>query len=394
MTGIEIYKARVLARGNSIKERIENSLKRDFEDVLRRSPNRVDFEYNDETYEGLLVQLSKTQSELKTVFNFFTRVDLQLPEGGVISIFDKVFNKTRKWVIFNAEPKSYYGYIKYKVLELNYELKYITDYGVEKVMPAFITGSADSEIKDYFKIVFSSLVELPNKTLSLVIPATKDLNSNCRFMIGEEVWRYIDSDKISIPGVYYATFFETQRDEYKDSIEDQLADIDKINNTKIISNYGEDEIITVGVNTKNLQFEVKKEGKLINSSIEILFEEEYEGATIEKDIISFTEPGTYNIIVKDKISGFSQYKTIEVKPTYENYFFVLGDDSIPELESRLYTINTDQPYTFDYDKTFISVKTHDGGLEIQGLKKGDVIINFHANENEYSLKIKVCSIWM
>lgn len=394
MTGIEIYKARVLARGNSIKERIENSLKKDFEDVLRRSPDRVDFEYNDETYEGLLVQSSKTQSELKTVFNFFTRVDLQLPEGGVISIFDKVFNKTRKWIIFNAEPKSYYGYIKYKVLELNYELKYITDYGVEKVMPAFITGSTDSEIKDYFKIVFSSLVELPNKTLSLVIPATKDLNSNCRFMIGEEVWRYIDSDKISVPGVYYATFFETQRDEYKDSIEDQLADIDKINNTKIISNYGEDGIVTVGVNIKNLQFEVKKEGKLINSSIEILFEEEYEGATIEKDIISFTEPGTYNITVKDKISGFSQHKIIEVKPTYENYFFVLGDDSIPELESRLYTINTDQPYTFDYDKTFISVKIHDGGLEIQGLKKGDVIINFHANENEYSLKIKVCSIWM
>lgn len=394
MSTIDIYRARVLARGTSVKNRIENSLELDFEDILKRTPDRIQFLYLDVTYDGILVQPSNTQNEKKIIFSLMGRKTEILPTGAVITIYDDTFQKERYWIVLNAETKSYYGYIKYKVLQLDYILKFVDDNGEIQETPAYVVGSQESELNDYFKIVFSSLVQLPDKTLMMVIPENKKLNSNSKIMIGDEVWRYIDSDKISIPGVYYSTFYKTQRDLISDSIEDEIANIDKINNTKFISNYGDLDDIFIGLNIKNLQFELKREGKIIPSSIEIVVQAGDEILNVSNNIIIPQKEGTTKILVKDKINNFQQEKTIHVQDVLENYFYVIMNDSIPELETRLLRINTDQQYSLEFDKTCLKIKNRDGGLEIQGLQKGETSILFKTENEEYSVPIKITSIWV
>ena len=394
MSTIDIYRARVLARGTSVKNRIENSLELDFEDILKRTPDRIQFLYLDITYDGILVQPSNTQNEKKIIFSLMGRKTEILPTGAVITIYDDTFQKERYWIVLNAETKSYYGYIKYKVLQLDYILKFVDDNGEIQETPAYVVGSQESELNDYFKIVFSSLVQLPDKTLMMVIPENKKLNSNSKIMIGDEVWRYIDSDKISIPGVYYSTFYKTQRDLISDSIEDEIADIDKINNTKFISNYGDLDDIFIGLNIKNLQFELKREGKIIPSSIEIVVQAGDEILNVSNNIIIPQKEGTTKILVKDKINNFQQEKTIHIQNSLENYFYVIMNDYIPELETRLLRVNTDQQYSLEFDKTFLKIKQRDGGLEIQGLQKGETSILFRMEDEEHSVPIKVTSIWV
>ena len=394
MSTIDIYRARVLARGTSIKNRIENSLELDFEDILKRTPDRIQFLYLDVAYDGVLVQPSNTQNEKKIIFSLMGRKTEILPTGAVITIYDDTFQKDRYWIVLNAETKSYYGYIKYKVLQLDYILKFVDDNGEIQETPAYVVGSQESELNDYFKIVFSSLVQLPDKTLMMVIPENKKLNSNSKIMIGDEVWRYIDSDKISIPGVYYSTFYKTQRDLISDSIEEEIADIDKINNTKFISNYGDLDDIFIGLNIKNLQFELKREGKIIPSSIEIVAQSGDEILNVSNNIIIPQKEGITKILVKDKINNFQQEKTVHVQDILENYFYVIMNDSIPELETRLLRVNTDQQYSLDFDKTFLKIKDRDGGLEIQGLQKGETSILFKTENKEYSVPIKITSIWV
>lgn len=394
MSTIDIYRARVLARGTSIKNRIENSLELDFEDILKRTPDRIQFLYLDAAYDGVLVQPSNTQNEKKIIFSLMGRKTEILPTGAVITIYDDTFQKDRYWIVLNAETKSYYGYIKYKVLQLDYILKFVDDNGEIQETPAYVVGSQESELNDYFKIVFSSLVQLPDKTLMMVIPENKKLNSNSKIMIGDEVWRYIDSDKISIPGVYYSTFYKTQRDLISDSIEEEIADIDKINNTKFISNYGDLDDIFIGLNIKNLQFELKREGKIIPSSIEIVAQAGDEILKVSNNIIIPQKEGITKILVKDKINNFQQEKTVHVQDILENYFYVIMNDSIPELETRLLRVNTDQQYSLEFDKTFLKIKNRDGGLEIQGLQKGETSILFKTENEEYSVSIKITSIWV
>lgn len=394
MSTIDIYRARVLARGTSVKNRIENSLELDFEDILKRTPDRIQFLHLDTAYDGVLVQPSNTQNEKKIIFSLMGRKTEILPTGAVITIYDDTFQKDRYWIVLNAETKSYYGYIKYKVLQLDYILKFVDDNGEIQETPAYVVGSQESELNDYFKIVFSSLVQLPDKTLMMVIPENKKLNSNSKIMIGDEVWRYIDSDKISIPGVYYSTFYKTQRDLISDSIEEEIADIDKINNTKFISNYGDLDDIFIGLNIKNLQFELKREGKIIPSSIEIVAQAGDEILNVSNNIIIPQKEGITKILVKDKINNFQQEKTVHVQDILENYFYVIMNDSIPELETRLLRVNTDQQYSLEFDKTFLKIKNRDGGLEIQGLQKGETSILFKTENKEYSVPIKITSIWV
>lgn len=397
MSYLDLYRARAFAMGTSQKERIENNLELDFESLVRRGADKINFSYKEKKYEGALIQPTKTQSETKIIFSLLGRKTELMPEGAIINYYDETFKKDRKWIVLNAETKSYYGYIKYKILELNYVLKYININGEEKTLPAHIVGASDSQrsqISEYFKTTFSSLVQLPDKHLALVIPATKDLKPDTKFIIGDEVWRYIDSDKISVPGVYYAVFYKTQRDIENDSIDEQIADINKRNNTHFISNYGEGKIIRIGQNNNNLSFELKRDGKIISSSAEITLNEETPIATIKNGNLIPEMIGTVNITVKDKESNFAEQFVVEILPEMTNYLFVIGDDYIPQFSIKFFRINSDLTYNINYDKTMLKITERDGGLEIEGLQKGETEITFSSKELKFIQKVKVSSMWM
>jgi hypothetical protein len=52
-------------------------------------------------------------------------------------------------------------------------------------------------------------------------------------MVMDEVWYLVDYDQNSVPGVIYMSFTETNLNEQRDSLEDKLANADKLANWEI-----------------------------------------------------------------------------------------------------------------------------------------------------------------
>ena len=96
----------------------------------------------------------------------------------------------------------------------------------------------------------------------MIWPKNSALYQGQRFYIGDEVWEYVDSDKISIPGVYYSTLNKVPKNSLTDSDKEALASIDKVGTVSIESNYGDQPKIALG---DTLEFYLKVDGQLKHS---------------------------------------------------------------------------------------------------------------------------------
>lgn len=395
---LDMYRQRIFANGSTAKDRIEHNLSNDFSQLVKRSPNRVSIDYENMTYDCILASGNSrvgTQTERKVVQYLMTERSLKLPEGAVFKTHDLDVSETQYWLILHREIHPYYGYYKYKVIELDYMIKYVNSSGVLKEIPVYVNGTGEFDIKEYFRYVNSIAAELPNRALNLILPANKDFVDGLRIIIGDEAWRYVDSDKISIPGVYYTTVNKTTIDNSADLVEEKIADADEINSASILSNYGANSI-TVGLNITNLKFFYFKNGKIKNSSM--MF------SNYNEDVIKFEggkliplNEGETEITVEDKISGFIKTFKITIQSSLNYYFYVTGNTKIATKDSCDWDIYTDQSFTIDYDDTIIKVNKIDSKIEIIALNKmGNTTIRFLANNGEelFKRKIEVTSLWV
>lgn len=397
MSYIDMYKQRLFFNGETPKDRIEYNLARDFSQLLKSSPNKVEIVYLDQKYSCILGNKnnrSDTQNEKKVIQYLMTSLDLKLPEGATFTIKDNKTLTTHYWLILHREIHSYYGYFKYKVIELNRLIKYINDNGELKEIPVYINGSGESDLQDYFKIVNKNLVELPDKTLNLILPKNLDFKKDLRFIIEGEAWKYVDSDKISIPGVYYTTIKKTLIDESSDLTNSEIADAKKINTVKIVSNYGESPI-TISPETNNLQFFMIKDKKLEKSNF-IYFDLDNEFIIYENGKFIPLKTGHTKILVKDRNSNFEKTFEIFITDTLENYFFTVGDLKIPTFGEGILYVNSDKKYTLSFDEKMIKVTEQNGILKIKSLNKiGNTELSFIFEDESKEVKnIEIISLWV
>lgn len=224
---IDMYRARVFRTGNTEQQRVSNRLSQDFKHLLRTSPDYIRATLEGVGYDCILQSGNSRagqQSERKVIQYLLTELDAPFVEGSVFTTYQPLVDDTRTWICLHEEAHAYYGYNKYKVVELNYQLKYYDDDGNLKTVPAYINGTGEFDIKEYFHYSLGTISEVPYRALNLIWAANPDIKRDLRIMIGEdEVWRVIDSDKISIPGVYYTTVYKTTRDTLLDNVPEKIA---------------------------------------------------------------------------------------------------------------------------------------------------------------------------
>ena len=190
--------------------------------------------------------------------------------------------------------------------ELDYILKYIGSDGKEHSIPCYINGTGTFDIKEYFKFSNKNIVQKPNRALNTVWATTDNIDKNCKFIIGKETWRYVDEDRISIPGVSYATLNQIGIDEIDDSVSEQLAQKSKLDSIRIVTNYGAgiDEEISINDEFNNLAFYLMKDGKIIKSNFDYEISSNF--AIFNEDTNKFELLGDDgSITVTDKITGYS-----------------------------------------------------------------------------------------
>ena len=260
------------------------------------------------SYLGILSSGARSAAQIESKIIFYLRApkNIPLPEGAVLTTEDRGFHKTRYWIVMNQEVHPYYGYFKYKLLELDYILKYIGSDGKEHSIPCYINGTGTFDIKEYFKFSNKNIVQKPNRALNTVWATTDNIDKNCKFIIGKETWRYVDEDRISIPGVSYATLNQIGIDEIDDSVSEQLAQKSKLDSIRIVTNYGAgiDEEISINDEFNNLTFYLVKDGKIIKSNFDYKISSNF--AIFNEDTNKFELLGDDgSITVTDKITGYS-----------------------------------------------------------------------------------------
>lgn len=399
MPYMDQFRARMLALGQTEKERMENRLERDFDSLCARSPDHCEFTYEGEQYIGVLSSgaRSAAQSETRIIFYLWGPKSVPMPEGSVITTEDTGWQKTRYWIIMNAEVHPMYGYFKYKMLELDYMLKYIGSDGLEHSIPCYVNGTGTFDIKEYFKFSNKNIVEQPNRALNIVWSSKDDMDKDCRFIIGKETWRYVDSDRISIPGISYSTLYQVGIDESQDSVTDQVAGTARLNYVDIITNYGtgaDNEEIYINDEFTDLKFYLIKDGKIARSNFEY---------SIGNDFAIINDDGNFELLGNDGTITVTD-KTTQFQKTFnfaidqiKDYFYIIGSTNIDVFSTNYYTINTDyQDITFDFDSDKINASIgKDGRLKVIARSiLGETTITFRANNQEVgTLTLDIGSSW-
>ena len=390
---LDMYRKRIFLSGKNPKERIENNLSRDFALLLRSSPNKVLVRYKNE--QDFCILSSGSQNEKKVSQYLMTNRDFVLPEGAAFKIFNETTENEEHWLVLHKEVHSYYGYYKYKVLKLDTMIKYVNANGELKEVPAYVSGSAESDIKEYFRYVNLVAEEFPNKTLNLILSENEDFVDGLRIVIGKETWEYVDSDKISIPGVYYSTFNKTVYDPSSDSFEELIADIKDLNSLKFISNYGK-STATIDINTTNLKFYLYKEGKLKSSNIVY---EDFDNTIIriEDGMVVPISVGQTEVLLKDTLTNFCKKAKIIIRPSIANYFYLIGNSKLSIENKCAWEIFTDQRYSVTYDKDMISISQNGNQFEIKTKNQmGTTEVLFLAENKEVIFKqqLEITSLWV
>ena len=67
----------------------------------------------------------------------------------------------------------------------------------------------------------------PNKFMEVLMPY-QPIEKSTEIILYDEAWELIDYDRISVPGTIYLSFTESKVNELRDSVREQIANIDKL----------------------------------------------------------------------------------------------------------------------------------------------------------------------
>lgn len=208
----DIYKKRLNHYGTTLQERLQGRREKDFENYLRKSIYRVDFEYKGEMHPATLER--KSQDQTRTVQYLLTRIDLKIPSGTILSIKDQ-YGDTHKWLIYWLEYIEASGYNRYTVVKMTHRLTWKAANGMICSSLGYIHGKGDLTIWDAIK--GNAPVYLENNNMNTVImPVRLDIEKddyvvadiNAEIDDGQVVkqpYKVEGYDRVSTPGVQFVT---------------------------------------------------------------------------------------------------------------------------------------------------------------------------------------------
>lgn len=139
----DIYRKRLNRYGTDYQSRVQNQREREFDDYLKKSVYRVDFDFEGEmcpaTLEPYKQDYTQTQAYL------LTKIETKLPSGLIVFIKSKDGTET-PWLVWWLEHMEASGYNRYVVLKTNYQL----DLG-GRTQWGYFVGPGTSAVSDTMK---------------------------------------------------------------------------------------------------------------------------------------------------------------------------------------------------------------------------------------------------
>lgn len=394
----DVYWYRVTKYGENHKEREYNYSVRNFEKYLNEHPSSVDVMIDSAHTRASII--SNKQDQYKLTKQILTSINTTINPGSIVEWNDG------HWIVYQKEVNPNQAYNSCYMVECNKKLKWIDEYGVEQEEWAYIFSSKDSIVKQNFRTWNRLITPQPNQWLEMLVPAKKTIKMDQKFIIDGRAWFVDEYDATSSKGVTYYSLTEDKIDRMDDSIENGLANANKLDCYKIAI---QDEISCGLTDNYIISPIVYNDGVIDIQPLGYIIE--------DRDIASLMLLNNNATIVPIskgqttlKIYLINQPKVfksivINITDMTEQSAVLIGDDSIKTTDFAIYSVYRisdskiiDPIISFSISDSNLAsgILLDDGTLKIianEDNKLGVVTVIINTSSNTYTKKIAIRSLW-
>ena len=208
-----VFKERMTADGFNYKEQIENLARRNFDNYIAETPTSVKVLYEGNEYKVAIVE--NKQDEFRLSKQMLSSIKDYFPIGALIywKYFNPIDCPENFWIVWKQQQNSIKDHYVSYISRCNHKLKWIDDYGVRHEQYVYEFSSKENMIRATFKSRVQEIIASePNKFMEIIMPFTKDIKREQRFIVDGEAWYVIEFDSSSVDGITYITLGEDKKD--------------------------------------------------------------------------------------------------------------------------------------------------------------------------------------
>ena len=406
----DVFKARMTADGTTYKQQIEAVAQRNFDRYLAETPTSVDILFEGEDYKVAIVENKQDESRLSK--QMLSSLKDYFPIGSLIywKYYEPLDCPENFWIVWKIQQNSLQDHTVSYISRCNHKLKWIDKYGVRHEQYVYEFSSKENMIRATFKSRVQEIIASePNKFMEIIMPFTKDIKREQRFIVDGEGWYVIEFDSSSVEGITYITLGEDKKDLQQDLLIDK-GDSEDLANYKDENKFYIQTIQENPIVEMNTSYIIKpyyyEEGNLIYNAIfnfyinDVLigsgseYEQIYEEDT---DIV-------IKLASKEEIT-YTMHITVEDTPQEEAIYEIIGDNNIKWGKTAIYSVEKQQygiiesimnvSYSLS-DNTLATLETDDGIAYIKANNKRKVgKITLIAETDNISIEkiISITSLW-
>lgn len=301
MNNFDLYKKRLTYKGANYKERVDNIISKDLNNLIKTGVNTEKIKVKNQEYDVMLI------SKEEDIMKIAAPKELELKLGDFIYRL----KDSKYWLIYKKNNID--AYFSGEVIKANYKINWRVGQDIYETYAALdkISLNYKNSIEKHF--VFENLsgkikIIIPNNT------QTQTLFYNQKLIIGNRVWEVKNIDNLSYDYILILELEEILKDTYQDNYDlniarDNIIPQETINVNYIINGLTEIDLLsgleqTYTINNPNLNgvwsFD-NKFGTIVDSNseyIKILFNYKNFGVTTLKYLINGVEVAKLNIRVK------------------------------------------------------------------------------------------------
>ena len=406
----QTFLARMTADGFSYKQQIENIARRNFDNYLQETPTSVVIKYEDEDYKVAIIE--NKQDEFRLSKQMLSSIENYFPVGSLIywEYYTPLESPENYWIVWKIQQNSIRDHYVSYISRCNHKLKWIDDYGIRHEQYVYEFSSKENMIRATFKSRVQEIIASePNKFMEIIMPFTKNIKREQRFIVDGEAWYVIEFDSSSVDGITYITLGEDKKDLQNDLLIDQgkeedLADYKKENKFYIsVLNTNptveEDTSYTIkpyyykdGILVENAIFNYYINDVLVGTGP--FYEQTYSSAT--KVIIKLKEKEEIELKVTISVTDSA---------VSEKSYKIIGDNIIKWGKTAIYSVDLEYlgavsnvqevEYTIN-DEELASIETEDGIAYITAnnkRKSGTITLIASGDDFLIEKDINITSLW-
>ena len=403
------FKARMTADGSNYKDQIEHIAQRNFDQYLAETPTSVDIIYETEQYKVAIVENKQDESRLSK--QMFSSLRNYFPIGSLIywKYYEPINCPENYWIVWKIQQNSLQDHTVSYISRCNHKLKWIDQYGVRHEQYVYEFSSKENMIRATFKSRVQEIIASePNKFMEIIMPFTKDIKREQRFIVDGEGWYVIEFDSSSVDGITYITLGEDKKDLQQDLLIDN-GDSEDLANYKDENKFYIETLQNPTVE-RDTSYIIKpyyyEKGNLIyNANFNFYINNRLVGSGIEYEQLYEEDTEVVIKLANKEEIQLTIVVGVRDEPQDDPIYTIVGDSNIKWGKTSIYSVEKNlwgsiEPVEeVDYslsDETLATVENENGVAYVKANNKrkiGDVILTAQFGNNFIEKTISIVSLW-